>query len=230
MGYDGRMAKIYIATGNMNKKRELSQLLSGYTIVTPSDEGISFDPDETGTTFYENSMIKARALWNIVHQPVIADDSGICVDALGGLPGIYSARYAGPDYPKGRPDGTKIPQQEQNKFIIAQTNEVLAQKNVNTSHFPNGPRSCRYVCSMVLMLSPDRFFITQETMEGTLVPDIQDAAGTGGFGYDPLFFLPQYGKTTAQLSAEEKNAISHRGKALRAMVAIINSIEGGLKL
>ena len=118
--------KIYLATGNKNKKREMCELLPEHTILIPSDEGIDFDPDETGTTFYENSLIKARTLYDIVHCPVIADDSGICVDALGGAPGIFSSRYAGPDFMQGKPDGTKISQEEQNIFLIQQTNEAIA--------------------------------------------------------------------------------------------------------
>lgn len=217
--------KIYIATGNNNKKREFSQLLPEYTIVTPTDEGIAFDPDETGTTFYENSMIKALALWNIVHQPVLADDSGICVDALNGIPGIYSARYAGADFPKGSPDGKKIPQEQKNAMLIEQLNNALATKNIDTSHFPHGERSCHYTCSMVLLLNPDRFFIAQETMEGCIIPSIEQAAGDGGFGYDPIVKLPQYNKTVAQLTADEKNAISHRGKALRTVISVLKSIK-----
>ena len=115
--------KIYLATGNKNKKKEMIQLLPEHEIVIPSDEGIDFDPDETGVTFYENSLIKAKALYDIVHCPVIADDSGICVDALNGAPGIYSSRYAGPDFMKGKPDGTKIPQEDQNIFIIKQIHQ-----------------------------------------------------------------------------------------------------------
>ena len=213
--------KIYLASGNKNKKRELSQILEGFEIVTPADEGIAFDPEESGTTFYENSLIKARALWNLVHAPVIADDSGICVDALNGLPGVYSARYAGPDFPQGKPDGTKILQEQQNLFLIEQTNAALKNGLPSSRHFANGPRSCHYACSMVFLVSPDRFFVFQETMEGTLIEDIKNQAGDGGFGYDPIVFLPQYGKTVAQLSAEEKNKISHRGKATEYLKNII---------
>lgn len=219
--------KIFLATGNMNKKREMQEIFPEHTIVTPKDEGISFDPEETGTTFYENSLIKARTLYNIVHCPVISDDSGICVDALDGAPGIYSARYAGPDFMKGHPDGTKIPQAEQNEFLIQQTNEALA-KGIDTTpkdgRFPNGPRSARYVCAMVLYLGPERFVVAQETMEGTIIENSRDQAGDGGFGYDPLFFLPQYGKTSAQITADEKNAISHRGKAARIIQSVLNSL------
>ena len=126
--------KIYLATGNKNKKREMIQLLPEHEIVIPSDENINFDPDETGTTFYENSLIKAKALYDIVHCPVIADDSGICVDALGGAPGIYSSRYAGPSFMKGKPDGTKISQEEQNAFLIAQLNDVIKSGNLPDDH------------------------------------------------------------------------------------------------
>src|SRR5574344_777354 len=224
-----RNMKVYLATGNLNKKREMAEIFPEHTIVIPKDEGISFAPEETGMTFYENSLIKAQALWNIVHCPVIADDSGICADALNGAPGVYSSRYAGPLFMKGRPDGKKIPQDEQNSFLITQVNEKLAlgidtSPNNSNGLFPNGPRSCRYVCAMVLYLGPSRFYIAQETMEGTLVNTIEDAVGTGGFGYDPLVFLPQYGKTAAQISAAEKNAISHRGKAARALRKIFENL------
>ena len=119
--------KIYLASGNVNKKREMSELFPEHTIVTPKDEGIDFDPEETGTTFYENSLIKARTLYSITGTPVVADDSGICVDALDGAPGIYSSRYAGPLFMKGKPDGSKIPQEEQNRMLIEQLNEAIAK-------------------------------------------------------------------------------------------------------
>lgn len=201
----------------------MQELLPEYTVTIPSEEGIVFNPEENGTTFYENSLIKAKALWDIVQKPVIADDSGICVDALAGIPGVYSSRYAGPDYPKGKPDGKKIPQAEQNVFLISQTNQALSKNIAGASLFPHGERSCRYICSMVLYLSKDRFFVVQETFEGQLVKTMAEAAGNGGFGYDPLFFIPELHKTAAQLTAEEKNAISHRGKAAKIMQNIIHN-------
>ena len=213
--------KIYLATGNKNKKREMVELLSGHEIIIPSDENIEFDPDETGITFYENSLIKAKALYDIVHYPVIADDSGICVDALGGSPGIYSSRYAGPDYMHGKPDGTKISQEEQNIFLIEQTNKAIKDGNLPKMPYLHGPRSCHYTCAMVMYCGPDRLFVAQETFEGALIDDISKQAGHGGFGYDPIVFLPEYGKTVAELTADEKNAISHRGKAVRALKKII---------
>lgn len=216
--------KIYLATGNKNKKKEMSEILSNHTIITPNDEGIDFDPIEDGKTFYENSIIKAKALYNIVHCPVIADDSGICVDALNGKPGIYSSRYAGPDFMQGLPDGKKIPQEEQNKYLIEQLNSAI-QNGIDSKDFLNGPRSAHYTCAMVLYLGNDRIYVAEETMEGAIVNSIQDSKGTGGFGYDPIFYLPQFNKTAAQLTADEKNAISHRGKATRALIRIINGIE-----
>ena len=216
--------KIYLATGNKNKKREMIQLLPEHEIVIPSDENINFDPDETGTTFYENSLIKAKALYDIVHCPVIADDSGICVDALGGAPGIYSSRYAGPSFMKGKPDGTKISQEEQNAFLIAQLNDVIKSGNLPDAQYLHKERSCHYTCAMVLYLGPDRLFVAQETFEGTLINRIEDSCGDGGFGYDPIVFLPEYNKTVAQISAEEKNSISHRGKAVRVIQKIIENL------
>ncbi len=211
--------KIYLATGNLGKKREFQEILRGYDVVIPGDEKIEFEPEETGGTFYENSMIKARSLWDVVRSPVIADDSGLCVDALGGAPGIFSSRYAGPDHMRGLADGRKIPQDEQNRLLLEQLNEALSRET-NAFAFANGPRSCRYVCSMVLFLSPERFFIAQETMEGALVESLEKARGEGGFGYDPIVELPHMGgKTVAQLSPEQKNAISHRGKASRAIAS-----------
>ncbi len=216
--------KIYLATGNKNKKREMVELFQGHEIIIPSDENIEFAPEETGITFYENSLIKAKALYDIVHYPVIADDSGICVDALGGSPGIYSSRYAGPDFMQGKPDGTKISQEEQNIFLIEQTNKAIKDSTLPKMPYLHGPRSCHYTCAMVLYCGPDRLFVAQETFEGSLIDDISKQAGSGGFGYDPIVFLPEYNKTVAQLTADEKNAISHRGKAVRAIQKIIESL------
>ena len=205
--------RLYLASGNRHKQREMQQLLASFEIRIPDDDSIMFKPEETGATFAENSLIKARALWNFVHEPVIADDSGLCVTSLGGAPGIYTSRYAGPAYMHGRPDGVKLTQEEQNRLLIGQVNAL------GTSD-----RSCHYVCAMVLLLAPDRYFLAQETFEGELVTSMKDAAGTGGFGYDPIVYLPQYGRTVAEISATEKNAISHRGKAVRALAAILREL------
>lgn len=216
--------KIYLATGNKHKKKEMAELLSDHEIVIPSDEGIAFDPEETGSTFYENSIIKAKALYDIVHAPVIADDSGICVDAIDGRPGIYSSRYAGSDFPQGKPDGSKISQEEQNAFLISELNEALKNPKPEYENFLHGPRSCHYTCAFVLYMGGDRLYVVQETFEGTLISDISKQAGNGGFGYDPIVFLPEYNKTVAEISFEEKNAISHRGKAVMAVKDIIDNL------
>ena len=215
--------KIYLATGNKNKKKEMCELLPEHTILIPSDENIDFNPEETGTTFYENSLIKARTLYENTGCPVIADDSGICVDALGGAPGIYSSRYAGPEFMHGKPDGRKISQEEQNLFLIDQLNKAIESGNLPKAPYLHGERSCHYTCAMVMYAGPDRLYVAQETFEGTLIKDIKEQAGNGGFGYDPIVFLPEYNKTVAQLTADEKNAISHRGKAVRALKRIIDT-------
>ncbi len=220
--------KIYLATGNLNKKREMQEILSDFEVVIPKEENIDFNPIEDGKTFYENSLIKAKALWNLVKMPVLADDSGICLDALSGMPGIYSSRYAGPAFPQGNPDGSKCPQEKQNEFLITSLNEKLKncdfEELKKSGQFLNGPRSAHYTCAMVLYLGPDRLFVCQDTMEGTIVENLCDARGQGGFGYDPIFYIPQYKKTVAELSPEEKNAISHRGKASRSLLKIIKGI------
>ncbi|MGI5069610.1 RdgB/HAM1 family non-canonical purine NTP pyrophosphatase [Treponema pectinovorum] len=205
--------RLFLASGNRHKQKEVQEILKDYEVLIPKDLGIDFDPVETGENFYENSLIKARALWDLVHETVIADDSGICVEALNNAPGIYSARYAGPSYMKGYPDGHKISQEEQNICLIKQLNDTESEN-----------RNCFYVCSMVLLFNPQKFFIAQETFEGKLIKDINEQAGNGGFGYDPIVYLPEYKKTVAELSADEKNKISHRGKALRQIATILNSI------
>lgn len=217
--------KIYLATSNKNKKRELQELLPNHSIVIPSEENINFDPNENGSTFYENSLIKARALFDIVKMPVIADDSGICVDALSGQPGIYSARYAGPDFMKGLPNGNKIEQDEQNKYLISQLNKTIDENKLPDAPYLHGKRSCHYTCAMVLYLGIDRLFVCEETFEGTLISNLSESKGNGGFGYDPIVYLPEYSKTVAELSADEKNAISHRGKAMKQLLKIIETIK-----
>lgn len=205
--------KIYLASSNLNKKREMAELFPEHQIVIPKDEGIEFDPEENGSTFYENSLIKAKALWDIVHCPVLADDSGISCDALNGAPGIYTSRYAGPDFMKGKADGSKIPQSQQNEFLVKQVSDAVKENPLLT-------RKAHYVCAIVLYMGPDRLYVAQETMEGEVIADIKDQKGSGGFGYDPVFYLPEQKSTAAELTAEEKNAISHRGKAARAIKSI----------
>ncbi len=209
---------LYLATGNMHKKREMENICEGHTILTPKDNGIDFDPEETGSTFIENALIKAKALWDIVQKPVLADDSGICVEAINDAPGIYSARYEGRDFPKGRLDNrSSISQEEKNALLIDHVNSALEGKKIQN-------RRCYYVCAMVLYYGHNSFACVQDTMEGELVSSMDEAYGEGGFGYDPIVFLNEYNKTVAALSDREKNEISHRGKATRKIVKLLDSI------
>lgn len=186
---------IIIATGNENKVREIRQILSGLSdkVISMKEAGISCDIEETGETFAENALIKARAVAAHCDGVVIADDSGLCVDAMGGAPGVYSARFM----------GEETPYSEKNAAIIEKLSGLEGQD-----------RSARFVCAMAGVLPNGEEFIVEGVMEGQIA---KESAGENGFGYDPIFFLPEYGKTSAEIAPEEKNRISHRGKALRGI-------------
>ena len=155
---------------------------------------------EDGADFGENAEIKARAVWNLTGDIVLADDSGLVVDYIGGEPGIYSARYMGED----------TSYEIKNRNIIDRLKQAVGQE-----------RSARFVCNIAAVLPDGRVLHTEETMEG-LIAD--EPAGQGGFGYDPILYLPAYGMTSAEITMEEKNAISHRGKALRAMKTVLEEV------
>jgi len=193
--------KIYFASGNTHKKQELERIFYEHTIVIPGDEGIGFDPEETEATFYGNALIKARTLFELVGQPVIADDSGICIDALDGAPGVLSAR-------SGSENGRILDAEQRNTLVLEQMRGKES-------------RSARFVCNMILYSGRDQFVSVQETLEGEL---ICESRGTGGFGYDPILFIPEYGKTVAELSADEKEKCSHRGKAGRIIARLVDSL------
>jgi XTP/dITP diphosphohydrolase len=185
---------IWFATGNEHKRGELAALLPQADLRLPAAEGLDFQPEETGVTFLENALIKAQALYKLVGEPVIADDSGLCVDALGGRPGVLSARY-------GSENGTVLSNVERNALLLKELG--------STSN-----RGACFVCAMVLLLSADRFFAVQETLEGKL---LSEPCGTGGFGYDPIFYLSEQDCTVAELPIDLKNKLSHRGKAARQL-------------
>jgi XTP/dITP diphosphohydrolase len=189
-----RLKVLWFATGNAHKRDELAAMLSGADIRIPADEGLEFDPDEDGKTFLENALIKARALYRLVKAPVIADDSGLCVDALDGRPGIHSARY-------GSEGGRVLDVMERNLLLLRELEGAAS-------------RRARFVCAMTLMLDEHRLFAVQETLEGEICAEPR---GQGGFGYDPLMYLPERGLTVAELPDGEKNAVSHRGKAVKAI-------------
>ena len=190
--------KIIMASNNRNKLKELSQIVPEHSFVLPEDEGIDFNFDETGSTYLENSLGKALALYNMLKIPVIADDSGLSVPSLGGEPGIYSARY-------GSEGGAKLSDAERNLYLLDK------MKNIKD-------RKAFFVCSMVFLINEYQFFTAQETVEGEIT---YKPAGENGFGYDPLFFIKNFGKTAAELTAEEKHSVSHRGKAGRVIADII---------
>lgn len=184
--------KFVLATHNPNKIREMGAILGqfGVEVVSPKDLGITVDVEETGSTFAENAMLKAKAICKAADLPAIADDSGLCVDALNGAPGVYSARYGGPGL-----DDT------------GRWQLLLRNMEGQTD------RACWFVCAICCCFPDGTELTACGECPGTVA---HEAHGDGGFGYDPVFWLPQYGKTMAELTPEEKNAISHRGKALRA--------------
>lgn len=193
--------EIVLATGNMHKKKELEQILSGHKILIPSDLGVDFDCDETGLTFMENALLKAETLYELVKRPVLADDSGLCVQALDGAPGIYSARY-------GSEGGVNLSDSDRNTLLL---------KNIEKVE----DRTAFFVCAMVLITAPYRIYSVQEAFDGAIA---QAPYGGGGFGYDPVFIDALSGKTAAELSDEEKNLVSHRGKAGKVMKTLMEAL------
>ena len=184
--------KVVLASKNQHKLVEMRDILSaqGVEVVLESDVGVDVEVEETGATFEENSLLKARAVMEASGMPAIADDSGLCVDALNGAPGVYSARYGG----EGLDDTGRYRLLLEN--MRGQTPRTAKFVSVITCCFPNGDvLTARGECPGTIAFAP---------------------MGEGGFGYDPVFFIPSLKKTFAQLSPEEKNAISHRGKALEA--------------
>ena len=200
--------RIVFATGNKDKMKEIRRILGGLDceIFSMKEVGVDEDVDENGSTFSENACIKAKAISEALKLKdpemakdtvVLADDSGLEIDFLGGEPGIYSARYLGKD----------TPYTEKNSIILDRLKDVKDED-----------RTARFVCAIAAVLPDGRCLDTRGTMEGRIGYEI---AGENGFGYDPIFFLPEYGKTSAEISPDEKNAISHRGKALRAMAELL---------
>ncbi len=200
--------RIVFATGNKDKMKEIRLILGGLgaEILSMREAGVEEDVDENGSTFSENARIKADTIYKALLQKdpeaadqtiVLADDSGLEIDYLGGEPGIYSARYLGKD----------TPYTEKNRIILDRLEGVKDEE-----------RSARFVCAIAAALPGGKRLDTVGKMEGRIGYSI---AGENGFGYDPIFFLPEYGKTSAEISPDEKNAISHRGKALRAMAELL---------
>ena len=193
------MKKIIFATGNVGKLREIREIMegTGVEVLSMKEAGISVDVVEDGTTFEENALIKAKAIAAHTDAIVLADDSGLEVDYLDKVPGVYSARFMGED----------TSYDIKNQAIIDKLEGV-----------PKEQRTARFVCVIAAVLPDGRHLSTRQTMEGYIG---YHAEGENGFGYDPIFMLDEYGCSSAAISREEKNAISHRGKALRAMKQLL---------
>ena len=194
--------KFVLATHNPGKLKEMSDILArfGVEVVSPGDLGITVDVEETGTTFAENAMLKAKAICAAAKLPAIADDSGLCVDALNGGPGVYSARYGG----EGLDD--------KGRYMLLLNN--MRGQTTRAAHF-----TCSIACAF-----PNGDTLTAE---GRCDGSIAFAPmGEGGFGYDPVFFVPEKAKTFGQLTAEEKSTISHRGKALKSFAETLETYLG----
>lgn len=189
------MKRIIFATTNEGKMKEIRLIMedSGYEIVSLKEAGISADIIENGTTFEENALIKAETIAKLTGELALADDSGLEVDYLDKAPGIYSARFLGED------TGYDV----KNQYILDKLKDV-----------PQSGRSARFVCAIALADGKGNTWTKRATIEGYIG---DEARGKNGFGYDPIFMVPEYNKTTAELSIDEKNKISHRAKALKAM-------------
>ena len=187
--------KIICATSNKDKLREIREIFSDFDceIVSMKEAGVSIDVEETGDTFLENAYIKAKTVWDITGGVVFSDDSGLEVDYLNKAPGVYSARFM----------GTDTSYEIKNKKIIQLLEEATGSK-----------RSARYKAAICCILEDGSVIEIEESMEGEIA---HSPSGSEGFGYDPIFYVKEFSKTAAQLSREEKNKISHRGKALRVL-------------
>ena len=191
--------RIIFATGNEGKMREVRAILADLGLPVLSMKEAGADPVivEDGKTFGENAQIKAQAVWNCTGDIVLADDSGLVVDYIGGEPGIYSARYMGED----------------TSYVIKNQNIIDRLKDAKGKE-----RSARFVCNIAAVLPDGRVLHAEETMEGLIA---EKPAGTGGFGYDPILYLPEFGMISAEITMEEKNKISHPGKALEAIKRVL---------
>lgn len=184
------MKSITLASNNKDKVKEVKEILKGYDIISMKEAGIDVDIEENGTTFEENALIKARAIMKLTGQITMADDSGLEIDYLNKAPGVYSARFMGHD----------------TSYDIK--NKALIQKLEGVK---GSDRSGRFVCAIAVCFPDGREIVKRGTMEGLIAEEIK---GDNGFGYDPIVYLPEYGRTSGELAPEEKNKISHRGKAL----------------
>lgn len=193
---------IIFATGNAGKVREVKEILADLNmeVYSMKEVGVAAEAEENGTTFAENALIKAKDIAEKVSVAIVmADDSGLVIDALNGEPGIYSARYMGED----------------TSYAVKNANLIQRLEGV-----PKEQRTARFVCAIAAVFPDGTTYTTEATIEGYIG---YEERGEGGFGYDPIFMVDELGCSTAELTAEQKNAISHRGKALQAMKTYIRA-------
>ena len=204
--------KIVFATGNRGKLREAGEILGeGFELVTPAEVGITEEIPETGATLRANSQQKADYIFQKTGLNCFADDTGLEVDILGGAPGVETARYAGPEKDPARNIAKLL------KEMSRREQEASIARELGLS-MPHATRAARFRTSVTLILNGERHFF-DGIMEGSIA---RQRSGEGGFGYDPVFIPEGYTQTAAEITEEEKNAISHRGKALRAMAAYLH--------
>lgn len=188
-----------LASNNTHKHQEFVRLFPGIRILLPRDLGLEFEFEEVGETFLENAFDKAMALFHMAKRPVIADDSGLCVGALGGEPGIFSSRYG------AGVGGALLDPPRRNAYLLDRMEGIQ-------------DRAAYFVCCLVLVLEESRFVAVQDTVHGHIT---EGPRGENGFGYDPVFLVPGHEKTIAELPDTEKDAISHRGRAARRVLAAL---------
>mgnify|MGYP002562928570 CR=1 FL=1 len=191
--------RIVFATGNAGKIKEIRMIMedTGMEVVSMKDAGIRVDIEENGQSYEENALIKARAVAAFTKDIVMADDSGLEIDYLNKEPGIYSARYLGEDTP----------------YSVKNANLINRLEGV-----PDEERTARFVCAVAAVFPDGTTSVVRETIEGQIGHEI---VGANGFGYDPIFYVPEFGCTTAEMTPEQKNKLSHRGKALRAIKILL---------
>lgn len=193
------MKKIIFATTNKNKIREVNMMMEGFDVklIPMSEMGIDVDIEETGTTFEENAIIKAKAICDLTGEIALADDSGLEVDYLDGAPGVYSSRFLGED----------TPYEIKNDYIIDKLKDAKGDE-----------RSARFACAMAMVFPDGEVETCYGTIEGLIG---YEQRGTNGFGYDPIVYVPEYEMTTGEMTPQLKNSISHRGKALEQMKEVM---------
>ena len=191
--------ELALASGNPHKVAEVRRILPGITVRTPTECGVRFSYRETGSTYDRNALGKARHLYRLLRVPTLADDSGLAVDALDGAPGVRSARFG--------PPGAQLDDAGRCAYLLSLLPAAA-------------PRAAAFVCCLALILDPHRLLVVQEAVRGEIAGAPR---GEHGFGYDPLFLLPSLGRTMAELSDRDKDRVSHRGRALRRLRALLET-------